>query len=77
MAQELSEIFYSLLLTSGIGMVLALARMAYKSKCKSFECCGCKIIRDVQGEEALDMQQQQAQQEMGSQSGRDPESPRV
>jgi hypothetical protein len=76
MAQELSEIFYSLLLTSGIGMVLALARMAYKSKCKSFRCCGCEIVRDVQGEEALDMQQQQAQQEM-PQSVRDPESPRV
>jgi len=76
MAQELSEIFYSLLLTSGIGMVLALARMAYKSKCKSFKCCGCEIVRDVAGEEALDMQQQRAQQEM-SQSGREPESPRV
>lgn len=76
MAQELSEIFYSLLLTSGIGMVLALARMMYKSKCKSLKCCGCEIVRDVIGEEALDMQQQQAQQEM-SQSARDPESPRV
>ena len=76
MAQELSEIFYSLLLTSGIGMVLALARMMYKSKCKSLKCCGCEIVRDVIGEEALDMQQQQAQQEM-SQSVRDPESPRV
>ena len=76
MAQELSEVFYSLLLTSGIGMVLALARMAYKSKCKSFRCCGCEIVRDVQAEEALDMQQQQAQQEI-TQSARDPESPRV
>jgi hypothetical protein len=57
-------------------MVLALARMMYKSKCKSLKCCGCEIIRDVAGEEALDMQQQQAQQEM-AQSSRDPESPRV
>ena len=76
MAQELSEVFYSLLISSCIGMVLALARMMYKSKCKSLKCCGCEIIRDVAGEEALDMQQQQAQQEM-AQSSRDPESPRV
>ena len=75
MAQELSEVFYSLLLTSGIGMVLALARMAYKSKCKSIKCLGCEIVRDVAGEEALDMQQQ-PQQEL-TQSVREPESPRV
>jgi hypothetical protein len=76
MAQELSEVFLSLVVSSGIGMVLALARMMYKSKCKSLKCCGCEIVRDVAGEEALDMQQQQAQQEM-PQSARDPESPRV
>lgn len=56
---ELSEVFYSLLLTSGIGLILALARMAYKSKCKNIECCGCiKIERDIEAEEAIDEQPQ-------------------
>jgi hypothetical protein len=55
--QELSEVFYSLLLTSGIGLVLALARMAYKSKCKNIECCGIiRIERDTTAEEAIDEQ---------------------
>jgi hypothetical protein len=70
MAQELSEVFYSLLLSSGIALILALARMAYKSKCKTIDCCGLKCERDVQGEEALDAQQQAIQ------NNNDPESPR-
>jgi hypothetical protein len=54
---ELSEVFYSLLLTSCIGLILALARMAYKSKCKNIKCCGCiDIERDTQAEEAIDEQ---------------------
>jgi hypothetical protein len=69
MAQELSEVFYSLLLSSGIALILALARMAYKSKCKNIDCCGIKCERDVAGEEALDAQQQVIQ-------NREPESPR-
>lgn len=69
MAQELSEVFYSLLLSSGIALILALARMAYKSKCKNIDCCGIKCERDVAGEEALDAQQQVIQT-------REPESPR-
>jgi hypothetical protein len=53
--QELSEVFYSLLLTSGIAFILALARILYKSKCKSVECCGCiKIQRDIASELELD-----------------------
>ena len=69
MAQELSEVFYSLLLSSGIALILALARMAYKSKCKNIDCCGIKCERDVAGEEVLDAQQQVIQT-------REPESPR-
>jgi hypothetical protein len=68
MAQELSEVFYSLLLSSGIALILALARMAYKSKCKNIDCCGIKCERDVAGEEALDAQQ--------AMQNREPESPR-
>ena len=48
---ELSEIFWTFLITSIIGLIIALARMIYKSKCKNFECCGFKIERDTEAEE--------------------------
>ena len=69
MSQELSEVFYSLLLSSGIALILELARMVYRSKCKTIDCCGIKCERDVQGEEALDAQQQSMHH------NNDPESP--
>lgn len=28
--------------------------MLYKSKCKSIDCCGIKVVRDVAGEERVD-----------------------
>lgn len=52
----LSEIFYSLVLTSSIAFLLAIMRLCYKSKCSSIEISyrGIKIIRDIQNEEKLD-----------------------
>ena len=47
----LSEVFYSLLVTSCIGLILALARMCYKSKCESVDCFCIKIKRAVVIEE--------------------------
>ena len=49
-----SEVFFSLVLTSGIGLLLSLARMCYKSKCKTIRCCGLEIDRDVEVEEKED-----------------------
>jgi hypothetical protein len=56
---ELSEVFYSFLITSIIGCGLGIIRMAYKSKCREASCCCIKIVRDTQGEEALDQIQLQ------------------
>ena len=53
----LSEIFYTSLYTSLIGFILAMGSQCYKSKCKSVKICCIKIIRDVEGEEELDIQQ--------------------
>ena len=52
----LSEVFYSLLLTSVIGLILALARMFYKSKCSVIKCCGgmVEIDRNIELEEKID-----------------------
>jgi len=52
---ELSEVFYSLLVTSCIGLILGLARMAYKSKCKEFKCGCLEIVRDVESEQKTDV----------------------
>jgi len=43
-----SEVFWSLVLTSCVGLVLALARMLYKSKCYEINCLCCQIKRDIQ-----------------------------
>jgi hypothetical protein len=47
----LSEVFWTFLITSVIGLIIGLARMAYKSKCKEVSCCCIKIVRDVDVEE--------------------------
>jgi hypothetical protein len=47
-------VFWSFVITSSIGCIIAFSKMLYKSKCKSCKCCGCELIRDVEGEEKLD-----------------------
>lgn len=47
----LTEVFLSFFITSIIGLIIALARMAYKSKCKEVSFCCFKIIRDTETEE--------------------------
>jgi hypothetical protein len=51
---ELSEVFYTFLITSVIGLILAVARICYKSKCREVNLCCFKIVRDVEGEEKID-----------------------
>ena len=58
MSQEFSEVFYTFLITSAIGLSLAIAKLCYKSKCKEVAVCCIKVIRDVEGEEKIDEQQQ-------------------
>jgi hypothetical protein len=52
----MTELFFSFLLTSCVGVCLAIARIIYKSKCTTIDCCcGClHIERDVEGEENID-----------------------
>ena len=45
-------IFYTFIVSTLSGFVLALVRMAYKSKCKEVNCGCIKIVRDTQVEEA-------------------------
>ena len=43
----LSEMFWTLVLTSAVGFVLAIAKIISKSRCDEITCCGCRIHRNV------------------------------
>ena len=43
----LTETFYVCLITTISGLVLKLASLAYKSKCKQCSCFGISVLRDV------------------------------
>ena len=47
----LSEVFWVAFITTVSGVVIKLASMAYKSKCKECYFCGISIKRDVELEE--------------------------
>lgn len=47
----LSEVFWVAFITTISGMVIKLASMCYKSKCKEVELCCLKIVRDTSAEE--------------------------
>ena len=51
-----TETFYVGLYTALMGFVIAIGSQCYKSKCKEVKICCIKIIRDVEGEEKLDIQ---------------------
>lgn len=46
----LSEVFWVAFITTISGMILKLASLAYKSKCKECSVCCIKVIRDVEAE---------------------------
>jgi len=53
----ISEVIWSLLITSITGLIFGLFTIIYKSKCKHISCCGIVIDRDVEGEEKIDQQE--------------------
>lgn len=48
---HLSEVFLTFLISSVIGMILAIFRMLYKSKCVKFNCCCFTVERDIEAEQ--------------------------
>jgi hypothetical protein len=46
-----TDVVLMFIVTSTIVFFLAIARMLYKSKCRTVRCCGCEIDRDVQIEQ--------------------------
>jgi hypothetical protein len=56
MAQELSEVFYTFLITSVIGLLLGIGRICYKSKCTTIDFCCIKVVRNVEIEKEEDLE---------------------
>lgn len=50
----LSEVFWTIFLTTMSGFLLKLASMAYKSKCKTCKVCCIEIVRDTETEAEID-----------------------
>ena len=47
MSQELSEVFYTFLITSVIAFILGLGKLCYKSKCSEINFCCFRVVRNV------------------------------
>jgi ABC-type amino acid transport system permease subunit len=56
MSQELSEMFYTFLITSVIGLLLGIGRICYKSKCSSIDICCIKVVRNIDAEVKEDLE---------------------
>jgi hypothetical protein len=56
MSQELSEVFYTFLITSVIGLLLGVGRICYKSKCSSIDLCCIKVVRNIDAEVKEDLE---------------------
>ena len=67
-----SEIFYTFLTTTASGLLLALARMCYKSKCKTIKCCGMEIDRDTHAEEEEDLREMELKNTIQRKKSDDP-----
>jgi hypothetical protein len=47
----LSEVFYTILLTSSIGLILTISKLFFKSRCKEVSIFCLKCIRDTESEQ--------------------------
>jgi len=54
--QEFSEVFYTFLITSCIGLILAIGKICYKSKCSQIDICCIKITRNIDLEVKNDLE---------------------
>ena len=61
----MTESFWSFVIVSGSGFLLALIKMMYKSKCSQIDLCCIKITRNVEveaREDEIEMQRNNNQQ---------------
>jgi hypothetical protein len=56
MAIEMSEVFWSFFITSVIGLMLAIGKICYKSKCSQIDICCIKVTRNIEAEVREDLE---------------------
>jgi len=54
--QEMSEVFWGLVLTTMVGFLLAIGKICYKSKCSQIEICCLKVTRNIELEIKQDLE---------------------
>jgi len=47
---SLSEVFYTFVISSSIGLLIIISKLIFKSKCKNVDCCCIHIVRDTENE---------------------------
>ena len=52
---KLSEIFWSTFVGIVAGLLITITNQLFKSKCKEVSCCCIKIIRDIEAETQLEL----------------------
>ena len=52
---KLSEIFWSTFVGFVAGLLITITNQLFKSKCKEVSCCCIKIIRDIEAETQLEL----------------------
>lgn len=52
----MSEVFYTFLITSVIGLILAIGKICYKSKCSQIDICCIKVTRNIEAEVREDLE---------------------
>lgn len=65
----LSEVFWVAFISAVSGMVIKLASMAYRSKCKEASCCCVHIVRDIEAEEKEDYEMRRMQAQSNTNNG--------
>lgn len=56
MTIEFSEVFWTFFITSCIGLILAIGKLCYKSKCSEFSICCFKVVRNIELESKTDLE---------------------
>jgi hypothetical protein len=56
MSQILSEVFYAMLVSTLAGLIIAVGKMCYKSKCSEINLCCLKITRNIDAEMKEDLE---------------------
>jgi hypothetical protein len=56
MPLEMSEVFWTFFITSIIGLLLALGKLCYKSKCQEINVCCFKVVRNIEAEVKEDIE---------------------